>query len=208
MNLVFSFDSILSAMALTDIFWVMAVAIVISGILMIWLSDKVSKFLEKNRLFRLHVDENLWCWCSLLPRRLHEFIKICWEKACFLKRAKTNCPLPLACRRRFLFFLPPKLIPNTPNGFSTNCWDPKGSPDTPKHWQTYNRAAAGFRNMHGKERDPGEGVTAPPESQAGGTEGGTDTTLTPVGSADFNEVLGMFWKCFRNDLGIYCILKI
>ena len=53
MNLIFSFDSILSAMALTDVFWVMATAIVISGGLMIWLSDRVSKFLAKNRLFEV-----------------------------------------------------------------------------------------------------------------------------------------------------------
>ena len=32
MNLVFSFDSILSAMALSDVFWVMAAAIVIGGL--------------------------------------------------------------------------------------------------------------------------------------------------------------------------------
>lgn len=53
MNLIFSFDSILSAMALTDVFWVMAVAIIISGGLMIWLSDGVSKFLAKNRLYEV-----------------------------------------------------------------------------------------------------------------------------------------------------------
>lgn len=53
MNVVFSFDSILSAMALTDEIWVMATAIVISGILMIWLSDHVSTFLQKNRLYEV-----------------------------------------------------------------------------------------------------------------------------------------------------------
>ncbi len=53
MNLIFSFDSILSAMALSDVFWVMATAIVISGGLMIWLSDGVSKFLAKNRLYEV-----------------------------------------------------------------------------------------------------------------------------------------------------------
>lgn len=53
MNLVFSFDSILSAMALTDVFWVMAAAIIISGIMMIWLSDNVSQFLAKNRLYEV-----------------------------------------------------------------------------------------------------------------------------------------------------------
>ncbi len=53
MNLVFSFDSILSAMALTDVFWVMATAIVIGGVLMMWMSDKVSSFLEKNRMYEV-----------------------------------------------------------------------------------------------------------------------------------------------------------
>ncbi|MEM7297724.1 MAG: TerC family protein [Bacteroidota bacterium] len=53
MNLIFSFDSILSAMALSDVFWVMATAIIISGGLMIWLSDRVSKFLAKNRLYEV-----------------------------------------------------------------------------------------------------------------------------------------------------------
>ena len=53
MNIVFSFDSILSAKALSDVFWVMALAIVISGILMIWLSDRVSTFLAKNRMYEV-----------------------------------------------------------------------------------------------------------------------------------------------------------
>ncbi len=53
MNIVFSFDSILSAMALTDVFWVMATAIVIGGLLMIWLSDKVANFLAKNRMYEV-----------------------------------------------------------------------------------------------------------------------------------------------------------
>lgn len=53
MNIVFSFDSILSAMALTDVFWVMATAIIIGGVLMIWLSGKVSAFLKKNRMYEV-----------------------------------------------------------------------------------------------------------------------------------------------------------
>ena len=53
MNLVFSFDSILSAMALTDVFVIMATAIVIGGILLIWLADRVSKFLEENKLYEV-----------------------------------------------------------------------------------------------------------------------------------------------------------
>ena len=53
MNLVFSFDSILSAMALSDVFWIMALAIIISGFLMIWLADRVSDFLKKNRMYEV-----------------------------------------------------------------------------------------------------------------------------------------------------------
>lgn len=53
MNIVFSFDSILSAMALTEVFWVMATAIIISGVMMIWLSGKVTEFLKRNRMFEV-----------------------------------------------------------------------------------------------------------------------------------------------------------
>ena len=53
MNLVFSFDSILSAMALTDVFIVMAIAIIIGGLLMIFLVDTVSDFLQKNRMYEV-----------------------------------------------------------------------------------------------------------------------------------------------------------
>lgn len=53
MNVVFSFDSILSAMALTNVFWVMAAAIVISGVAMVYLADRVSNFLEKNRMYEV-----------------------------------------------------------------------------------------------------------------------------------------------------------
>jgi len=53
MNLVFSFDSILGAIALTDEFWIMAIAIVIGGLLMIWLSGKVTEFLKKNRMYEV-----------------------------------------------------------------------------------------------------------------------------------------------------------
>ncbi len=53
MNLVFSFDSILAAIALTDVFWVMATAILIGGALMIWLADRVSVFLQKNRMYEV-----------------------------------------------------------------------------------------------------------------------------------------------------------
>lgn len=53
MNLVFSFDSILSALALTDVFIVMAVAIIVSGLMMLVLADHVSSFLEKNRMYEV-----------------------------------------------------------------------------------------------------------------------------------------------------------
>ncbi len=53
MNIVFSFDSILSAMALTDVFWVMASAIIAGGLLMIWLSDRVATFLQRNRMYEV-----------------------------------------------------------------------------------------------------------------------------------------------------------
>jgi predicted tellurium resistance membrane protein TerC len=53
MNAIFSFDSILSAMALTNVFAVMATAIIIGGVLMIWLSDRVATFLEKNRMYEV-----------------------------------------------------------------------------------------------------------------------------------------------------------
>ena len=53
MNLVFSFDSILSALALTDVFPVMALAIVISGLMMLLLADRVSAFLSANRMYEV-----------------------------------------------------------------------------------------------------------------------------------------------------------
>jgi predicted tellurium resistance membrane protein TerC len=53
MNFVFSFDSILSAMALTDSFIIMAIAILVSAGLMIWLSDHVAEFLQRNRMYEV-----------------------------------------------------------------------------------------------------------------------------------------------------------
>ena len=60
MNLVFSFDSILAAIGLTsDIensttaFIIMAIAIVISGLLMLVMADKISVFLAKNRMYEV-----------------------------------------------------------------------------------------------------------------------------------------------------------
>jgi predicted tellurium resistance membrane protein TerC len=53
MNLIFSFDSLLSAIALTHVIWVIAVAIIISGGLMLLLADQVSEFLKQNRMFEV-----------------------------------------------------------------------------------------------------------------------------------------------------------
>ena len=59
MNLVFSFDSILSAMALTSgmeftaQMILMSIAIVSGGVLMIVMADKVSEFLQKNRMYEV-----------------------------------------------------------------------------------------------------------------------------------------------------------
>ena len=53
MNIVFSFDTVLSAVALTDHFIVMATAIILSGILMVALANHVARFLEKNRLYEV-----------------------------------------------------------------------------------------------------------------------------------------------------------
>jgi predicted tellurium resistance membrane protein TerC len=53
MNLIFSFDSILSALAITDVFVILALAIVISGIGMLMLADKVASFIEKNRKYEI-----------------------------------------------------------------------------------------------------------------------------------------------------------
>ena len=53
MNVVFSFDSILSAMAITDEFYIMATAIMIGGILMVLLADTVSEFIQENRMYEV-----------------------------------------------------------------------------------------------------------------------------------------------------------
>lgn len=53
MNLIFSFDSILSAMAITMVFPVLATAIISSGVLMLVLADRVSEFIHKNRKYEV-----------------------------------------------------------------------------------------------------------------------------------------------------------
>ena len=52
-NLIFSFDSILGAIALTDNFILMAIAIICGGLLMIFLADSISDFLQKNRMYEV-----------------------------------------------------------------------------------------------------------------------------------------------------------
>ena len=65
MNLIFSFDSILSMLPLTNDpkyvnddfispqFVLLAIAVVTSGVLMILLADRVSEFIKKNRMFEV-----------------------------------------------------------------------------------------------------------------------------------------------------------
>ena len=53
MNLIFSFDSVLSALAITDVFFVLATAIILSGVAMLLLADGVTAFLEKNRMYEV-----------------------------------------------------------------------------------------------------------------------------------------------------------
>ena len=63
MNLVFSFDSILSAMAIANTkgpegetvyqVWIMTVAILASGVVMILMADYVAEFLKKNRMYEI-----------------------------------------------------------------------------------------------------------------------------------------------------------
>ena len=53
MNLVFSFDSILTALAVTNVFPVLAAAILASGGAMLLLADGVAEFLKKNRMYEV-----------------------------------------------------------------------------------------------------------------------------------------------------------
>jgi predicted tellurium resistance membrane protein TerC len=53
MNLIFSFDSVLSALAITDVFPVLAAAILLSGAAMLLLADGVTAFIEKNRMYEV-----------------------------------------------------------------------------------------------------------------------------------------------------------
>ncbi len=53
MNLIFSFDSVLSALAITDVFPVLAFAILLSGVAMLMLADGVTRFIQKNRMYEV-----------------------------------------------------------------------------------------------------------------------------------------------------------
>ncbi|MBU2980799.1 tellurium resistance protein TerC [Lentibacter algarum] len=53
MNLIFSFDSVLSALAITDVFPILAAAIILSGVAMLALADGVTTFLQKNRMYEV-----------------------------------------------------------------------------------------------------------------------------------------------------------
>ena len=53
MNLIFSFDSILSAMAISMVYVVLGTAIAISGLMMALMADKVAAFIEKNRKYEV-----------------------------------------------------------------------------------------------------------------------------------------------------------
>jgi predicted tellurium resistance membrane protein TerC len=53
MNIVFSFDTVLSAVALTKNFPVMALAIIVSGVLMVVMADTVANFLKRNRMYEV-----------------------------------------------------------------------------------------------------------------------------------------------------------
>lgn len=53
MNAVFSFDSVLTAIALTDNMAVMVVSILLSGVVMLLLANRVAAFLKKNRAYEV-----------------------------------------------------------------------------------------------------------------------------------------------------------
>lgn len=53
MNVVFSFDSVLTAIALTDNMAVMVTSILLSGVVMLLLANRVATFLQKNRAYEV-----------------------------------------------------------------------------------------------------------------------------------------------------------
>lgn len=53
MNLIFSFDSILSAVAITKNFLILGIAVVVGGVLMLVLAGRVAAFLQRNRMYEV-----------------------------------------------------------------------------------------------------------------------------------------------------------
>ncbi|SET21577.1 TerC family protein [Oceanicella actignis] len=53
MNLVFSFDSIVSAIAITEVYAILSAAILISGLGMLLLADRVADFIRRNRQYEV-----------------------------------------------------------------------------------------------------------------------------------------------------------
>ena len=53
MDIIFSLDSVLTAVGLTPHFWVMALAITVAIIVMIWASEPVSLFIEKHPTIKM-----------------------------------------------------------------------------------------------------------------------------------------------------------
>ncbi len=53
MNLIFSFDSILSALAITKVFPVLAISILTASSLMLFLVERVTEFIERNRKYEV-----------------------------------------------------------------------------------------------------------------------------------------------------------
>ncbi len=53
MDIIFSLDSVLTAVGLTPHFWVMALAITIAIVVMIWASEPVSAFIEKHPTIKM-----------------------------------------------------------------------------------------------------------------------------------------------------------
>lgn len=53
MNMIFSFDSILSALAITKVFLVLSLAIALSGVGMLVMADRVSEFITRNRKYEV-----------------------------------------------------------------------------------------------------------------------------------------------------------
>ena len=53
MDIIFSLDSVLTAIGLTNQFWIMALAISIAIVVMIWASEPVSMFIEKHPTIKM-----------------------------------------------------------------------------------------------------------------------------------------------------------